>query len=113
MVRDYETQQRIFEHVTIAPTILNNSRTAAAEMDRVLLIALRHRRPVYIELPRDMVSSPMPDISASVNYSYEEQIDRMAMAESVEGATYMINSSQMSVIIAGVEIQLFALQSQV
>jgi TPP-dependent 2-oxoacid decarboxylase len=113
MVRDYETQQRIFEHVTVAPTILNNSRTAAAEIDRVLLIALRHRRPVYIELPRDMVSSPMPEFLASVNYSYEEQIDRMAMAESVEGATYMINSSQMSVIVAGVEIQLFALQSQV
>ena len=55
----------------------------------------------------------MPDISASVNYSYEEQIERMAMAESVEGATYMINSSQMPVIVAGVEIQLFALQSQV
>lgn len=45
--------------------------------------------------------------------SYEEQIDPMAMAESVEEATYMINSSQMPVIIAGVEIQPFALQSQV
>lgn len=74
---------------------------------------MRHRRPVYIELPRDMVSSPMPDISASVNYSYEEQIDRMAMAESVEGAMYMINSSQMPVIIDGVDIQWFALQTQV
>jgi hypothetical protein len=31
-----------------------------------------------------MVSSPIPDISASVNYSYEEQIDPMTMAESVE-----------------------------
>jgi TPP-dependent 2-oxoacid decarboxylase len=113
MVRDYETQQRIFEHITVASTMLNNSRTAAAEIDRVLLTALRYRRPVYIELPRDMVSSPIPDISASVNYSYEEQIDPMAMAESVEEATYMINSSQMPVIIAGVEIQRFALQSQV
>jgi TPP-dependent 2-oxoacid decarboxylase len=113
MVRDYETQQRIFEHITVASTILNNSRTAAAEIDRVLSTALRYRRPVYIELPRDMVSSPIPDISASVNYSYEEQIDPMAMAESVEEATFMINSSQMPVIIAGVEIQRFALQSQV
>ena len=93
MVRDYETQQRIFEHITVASTILNNSRTAAAEIDRVLSTALRHRRPVYIELPRDMVSSPIPDLSASVNYNYEEQIDPMAMAESVEEATYMINSS--------------------
>jgi TPP-dependent 2-oxoacid decarboxylase len=113
MVRDYETQQRIFEHITVASTILNNSRTAAAEIDRVLSTALRYRRPVYIELPRDMVSSPIPDISASVNYGYEEQIDPMAMAESVEEATYMINSSQMPVIIAGVEIQRFALQSLV
>jgi len=113
MVRDYETQQRIFEHITVASTILNNSRTAAAEIDRVLSMALRYRRPVYIELPRDMVSSPIPDISTSVNYSYEEQIDPMAMAESVEEATSMINSSQKPVIIAGVEIQRFGLQAQV
>jgi indolepyruvate decarboxylase len=99
MVRDYETQHRIFEHITVASTILNNSRTAAAEIDRVLSMALRYRRPVYIELPRDMVSSPISDISTSVNYSYEEQIDPMAMAESVEEATSMINSSQNPVII--------------
>ena len=113
MVRDYETQQKIFEHITVASTILNNPRTAAAEIDRVLSMALRYRRPVYIELPRDMVSSPIPDISTSVNYSYEEQIDPMAMAESVEEATSMINSSQKPIIIAGVEIQRFGLQAQV
>jgi TPP-dependent 2-oxoacid decarboxylase len=47
MVRDYETQQRIFEHITVASTMLNNSRTAAAEIDRVLSTALRYTTCLY------------------------------------------------------------------
>ena len=113
MVRDYETQQKIFEHITVASTILNNPRTAAAEIDRVFSMALRYRRPVYIELPRDMISSPIPDISTSVNYGFEEQIDHMALVEAVEEATSMINSSEKPVIVAGVEIQRFGLQAEI
>jgi indolepyruvate decarboxylase len=113
MVRDYETQQRIFEHITVASTLLNNCRTAAAEIDRVLSMALRYKRPVYIELPRDMVSSPVPDISTPMNDGHEELIDPMAMSEAVQEATCMINSSQKPVFIAGVEIQRFGLQDQV
>src|SRR6266487_6359037 len=47
MVRDYDTQQKIFEHITVASTVLNN--TAPAEIDRVLSTGFRNKRPVYIE----------------------------------------------------------------
>src|SRR5213083_1031395 len=54
-VREFDTQKKVFEHLTIASTVLSDPQTAFQEIDRVLHAALRFKRPVYIELPRDMV----------------------------------------------------------
>ena len=54
-VREFDTQKRVFEQLTVASTVLSDPQTAFAEIDRVLHAALRFKRPVYIELPRDMV----------------------------------------------------------
>src|SRR6266516_1096470 len=55
-VREFETQNRVFEQFTVASTVLSDPQAALQEIDRVLHAALRYKRPVYIELPRDMVS---------------------------------------------------------
>src|ERR1700733_7602139 len=57
-VREFNTQKCVFEQLTAASTVLDDPQTALQEIDRVLHTALRHKRPVYIELPRDMVSVP-------------------------------------------------------
>src|ERR671931_442527 len=59
-VRDFDTQQKIFEHMTVDSVLIDNPRTAAREIDRVLSAAIRYKRPVYIELPRDRVSTIIP-----------------------------------------------------
>src|SRR5215470_7981271 len=53
-VRDFDTQLKVFEQLTVAATVLDDAQTACGEIDRVLAAAVRQRRPVYIELPRDM-----------------------------------------------------------
>src|SRR5712672_889983 len=57
-VKEFDTQKKVFEQLTIASTVLNDPQTAFQEIDRVLQAALRFKRPVYIELPRDTVSVP-------------------------------------------------------
>src|SRR5580692_3963261 len=57
-VRDFDTQFKIFEQITAASTVLEDAQTAQKEIDRVLEAALRYKRPVYIEIPRDMVAAP-------------------------------------------------------
>jgi hypothetical protein len=57
-VREFNTQKCVFEQLTAASTVLDDPQTALQEIDRVLHTALRYKRPVYIELPRDMVSVP-------------------------------------------------------
>jgi len=55
-VKEFDTQKKVFEQLTIASAVLSDPQTAFQEIDRVLHAALRFKRPVYIELPRDMVS---------------------------------------------------------
>ena len=85
--------------------------------------SIRYKRPVYIELPRDKVSTPIPisqgqypDPSttclktAKVEVAYET--DRDSMQEALVEAIEIINSSKQPVVIAGVEIHRFALQNK-
>jgi TPP-dependent 2-oxoacid decarboxylase len=122
-VRDFDTQQKIFEHMTVNSLLIDNPRTAAKDIDRVLSSAIRYKRPVYIELPRDKVSTPIPinqeqhpDSSttplktAKVEEGYETDIE--SMREALAEATAMINSSKQPVVIAGVELHRFALQDK-
>ncbi len=55
MVRDFGTQIEVFEKFTIAGAELSDPLTAFSEIDRVLDACDRFKRPVYLELPRDMV----------------------------------------------------------
>jgi TPP-dependent 2-oxoacid decarboxylase len=111
-VRDFDTQQRIFEHMTVDSIMLDNPRTAGKDIDRVLSSAIRYKRPVYIELPRDKILTPIyqEQYSETTKEEYETDID--SMQEALEEATAMINSSKQPVIISGVEIHRFGLQNK-
>src|SRR3954462_817350 len=56
-VKGFETQFEVMEKLTVASTVLDDAVTAFAEIDRVLTAAQRYKRPVYIEIPRDMVDA--------------------------------------------------------
>jgi TPP-dependent 2-oxoacid decarboxylase len=52
--------------------------------DRVLATVLRYKRPVYIELARDVINSPVKSVSNYlINVRYEEPSDPLAMAEAL------------------------------
>lgn len=52
---DFTVFANIFSKVTIAQTNLNDIHTAPGEIDRVLRECYLKARPVYIQLPTDMV----------------------------------------------------------
>src|SRR5215212_8364473 len=55
-VKEFDTQFKVFEQLTVAAAVLSDPQSAFAEIDRVLHAALRYKRPVYLELPRDRVA---------------------------------------------------------
>ena len=109
-VRDFDTQLKVFEQLTEASTVLDNPQTAVREIDRVLAAAVQHKRPVYIELPRDMVNAPVTVESQPARPSPEP--DPIALREAVAEALARINSAERPVILADIEIQRFGLQDE-
>lgn len=109
-VRDFETQKKVFEQITVASAVLDDPLTAFAEIDRVLAAARRWKRPVYLELPRDMVDARgVPGHRPEV---FEEPGDPQALEEALGEAIAMLNAAQRPVILADVEIHRFHQQKQ-
>ncbi|MCK5113762.1 MAG: alpha-keto acid decarboxylase family protein [Phycisphaerae bacterium] len=107
-VRDFDTQLKVFEQLTVASTVLDDPRTACSEIDRVFAAALRYKRPVYIELPRDMVSAPA-DPPQKSNDTVRSS-DPVALDEALREAVGIISAAKKPVILAGVEMHRFGLQ---
>ncbi len=110
-VRDFDTQKKVFDQLTIASAVLEDPQTACAEIERVLAAVLRYKRPGYIELPRDVIHQPalLPASPASPPPKSDAKILAAAVAEAVE----KINNARNPVILADVEIHRFALQDLV
>jgi len=111
MVKDFDTQLKVFQELTIASTVLDDPQTACQEIDRVLSAAVRYKRPVYIELPRDMVDRSV--VAAKSGFEEEEySSDPHVLDEALAEAVEMINAAKRPVIIAGVEMHRFGLRDQ-
>ena len=108
VVRDFDTQLKIFEHITVASAVIDNAETACGEIDRVLNAAIEHKRPVYIELPRDMISIPVTPAAKSEEAKKKGGAD--TLREALEEAIEIISKAKRPVVVAGVEIQRFGLQ---
>lgn len=109
-VREFDTQLNVFRELTVDSALIDDPRTAAREIDRVLDSALRYKRPVYIELPRDMVLLPinLHKLPRRETLGSETETLKEAMGE----ATAIINKSKKPIIIAGIEIHRFGLHDK-
>jgi TPP-dependent 2-oxoacid decarboxylase len=124
-IRDFDTQLEIFKHITVDSAVISDPMSATKVINRVLLSAMRYKRPVYLELPRDKVLTSLPlnwrkkeghaggqqitDINfISKDASPESDID--SLKEAINEAKEMIKFSRKPIIVAGVEIHRFGLQ---
>ena len=110
-VKDFDTQREVFEKITVATASLDDPLTAFREIDRCLEAAVRYKRPVYLELPRDRVQTeglyphtPQSEVPTS---------DKDALREAIDEASELINNCKRPVILAGVEIHRFGLREDV
>ncbi len=109
-VRDFRTQLEVFEKLCVAGAELTDPVTAFREIDRVLHAAARYKRPVYLEIPRDMVN-----VTPHIGHSFHHPVaasDPAAVAESAEETAQLLSRCERPLIVAGVEIHRFGLQDR-
>ncbi|MCU0804512.1 MAG: indolepyruvate/phenylpyruvate decarboxylase [Burkholderiales bacterium] len=104
-----DSQFEIFKQITCDQARLDDVAVAPAAIARVLASCKRHSRPVYIEVPRDMVGVPaepvVPQREAPVD---AEQIDA-AVAEILG----RLARARAPVMMVGVEVRRFGLEDKV
>lgn len=110
MVKDFETQHDVFKHLTVASAALNDPETAFGEIDRVLEAVVRYKRPVYLELPRDLVHVTQP--APGRPRPSPAHSDPDALREALDEAAEMLMAAKRPAILADVEVHRFQLQDE-
>ena len=108
-VREWRTQLEVFDKLCAASVEIVDPATAFRDIDALLDTAHRLKRPVYLELPRDMVTVVPDQIRPYVQPPRES--DPEALAEAVKEAAARIAAAKRPVIIAGVELHRYGLQA--
>jgi indolepyruvate decarboxylase len=109
MVRDFSTQREVFEKITVAAISLDDPSTAEREMDQAFAALLRYRRPIYIEIPRDLVHTPLANPLRPLCLD-DAPSNTAALEEAIAEVRAMLASARRPAILAGAEIGRFGLQ---
>lgn len=113
LVKDYGSQQRIYEEVTCATAALTEAATAADEIDRVLCTSLAQKRPCYLEIPIDMTSVEIGTPEKQPAAPHEKTVNTAAVIEAAGEITAALERAQRPVLYAGVGIRRHGLMSEV
>jgi indolepyruvate decarboxylase len=109
-VKGFETQYEVLEKVTVAAAVLDDPLIAFHEIDRLLAAAVRYKRPVYLEIPRDQVN--VRPLAPPRTPAGPPPSDPDALREAVDEASAMLMAAKRPVILADVEIHRFGLQDE-
>lgn len=106
---DYGIQLRVFEAVTEAAVALESAESAPAQIDATIAACLRARRPVFIEIPADLVDAPCT-APAPLQWEQAPPSDPATLAEAVSEATGLLTAADRPLILGGVEVHRFGLR---
>lgn len=109
-VRSFSTQKEIFDQITAMAVVLDNELIALQQIDDTLATCWKTKRPVYIEIPADMVNV-VPKYPYMKNED-KEVSDKDALKEALKEAVAMINSAKKPVILADVEVHRYGLDKE-
>lgn len=103
------SQLNVYREITCDQAVLDDAKTAPEMIARVLRSCLEHSRPVYIEIPRDMVAVETTSVpTLTPTPSHKDALDACA--------TELLNALQQAEtphILAGVEVRRYDLEAKV
>lgn len=86
-------------HVTIAQTSLRDPRTCPEQIDQVLIQCLLHSRPVYIEVPVDLVDAPVLSERLETKLQLPEGIWGSAQDDAITALVEKLSTAKQPIIL--------------
>ena len=106
----HESQLAAFREFTVAQVAISDSLQAPKQLDDALKTAMEHRRPVYIEIPLDLVYSPCADMEGPLNLKGNRETDKESLNNALEASLELFKAAERPIILAGVEVHRLNLQ---
>ncbi len=104
-----DSQIRVYEEITCDQVVLDDADRAPQDIARILRRCREQARPVYIELPRDMVDVPC----APVVRDPPRPFDPDAVAACADEILERLGAAKSPVLMVGVEIRRYGLEDKV
>lgn len=108
-VKTLDSQYQVFRQTTCDQVRLDNAETAPGEIARVLRSALEQSLPVYLELPRDMVSAEVNPVEALPRRPARPA----ALGECADEILSRLAQAKDPVLMVGVEIRRYGIEDKV
>ena len=106
MVKDFDSQRKIYKEVTKEAVILDSPDTACSKIQKAIKACQEYMLPVYIEIPRDMVDKEIV-VSEDKEESYLP--DESAITAAADEILLRIAAAKMPIMLVGVEVDRFNL----
>jgi indolepyruvate decarboxylase len=106
---DLRANQKVFENVTVASVIVDDPAKAPEQIDDAFRAMLTHRRPIYIEVLKDVWTMPCGEPRGSLAPIVAVS-DPASLLAALDAAWGRIQAAKQPVIWAGVEIARFGLR---
>lgn len=109
MSRAVDTQARIFREITCDAAILDDPARAPADIARVLRSALDYSRPVYLELPRDLVTAECGKVPVLARTPPDPE----ALEECAEDVLARLRAAERPVLLVDIELRRYGVEEKV
>jgi len=108
-VKSLDSQHQIYREITCDQARLDDLRTAPEAIARVLHNCVTQSRPVYFEIPRNLVAEPC----AAVTRLSADPVDVEAVETCVDEVLERLQRAASPVLMVGVEIRRFGLEQKI
>lgn len=111
-IKTAKTQMNVFTEFTCDQARLDDPATAASAIARVLKNCLTQSRPVYIELPRDMIAMPCPP-ALQGNIDSGAKVTEAILKNCLQDIAACLEKSRKPTLLAGARVRRFRLEETV
>lgn len=112
MVRSFNSQKKMFDEITCASVVLDDPATAGYQIDRAFEALHHYKRPIYIELPRDVAKKPISYDVYKQGTPTSPPTDPENLQESLDEVVAWLKRAERPAILAGVEVARYKLSEQ-
>ncbi|MGC5702691.1 alpha-keto acid decarboxylase family protein [Pseudomonas sp. NFXW11] len=109
---DLQVGRKVFEPITVASLILDDSASAPGLIDAALVQAISQRRPIYLEAWQNVWGEPCPRPQGELAPE-PARCDQDSLAAAIEASLQRLGSARSPVIMLGIEVARYGLQDQV